>query len=285
MNIDTFPPQSSVTSRPLIPLVVPELDVYGLPPKYQSYYIPDAYFPVPRSPSPTTPGRHSSSFQGLPDLNSTPYALENSGTYRAGEIAQLQPTSVAMSNPDAAPFLSQRPSDPPTRPTIYARMATPATQQRTKQACDSCRERKTKVRQLSPDLYDQAEIVARSCPCSVLASALYVSAAPLAASSAIMQPHETEIASCGIYLESVITAVTHWPNALLRSTTLSTRRFSLCPWPTLSLLPVPSGHRSPLLVSVPFLRQPFVRDGLHQSIQFPTMPPIVNIRMRRRPLD
>jgi hypothetical protein len=146
MNIDTVPPQSAVTSKPLIPLpaqFLHDLSQNKLQSKYQDHYSSDVYFP-PADPLWPSSGR-SSSARGLQHLNKTSYASQDWGTAAAAEIAQPQASSVAM---PAYPtiYFFHPPSNPYAPPTVYSRMASPATRQRTIQACTNCRERKTKVR-------------------------------------------------------------------------------------------------------------------------------------------
>lgn len=136
MDVDTFQPHT-VTSRPLVPLpaeYLPEFDVLGQekhPSKYQSYYLPDA-FPAAGSHSLAAFNGHSSGFPGLQNLK---------GPHDWGSAKYMQ------INPYSTPVFSRPLSNTCTiPPTVYGRMATPASRQRTTQACNNCRERKTKVR-------------------------------------------------------------------------------------------------------------------------------------------
>jgi len=166
MNIDTFPPQPTVTSRPLVPLpakYLSESDVHGkskLPAKYQSYYLPDAFFPIDGPPSPTVFNGRSSNVPRPQNLNRASHARQSWDTVRVMETAQPHLSSLPMAaNPHSTPFFFQPPSNPPrlNPPTIYGRMTTSASRQRTLQACDSCRERKTKVRHLESRLDNHAD--------------------------------------------------------------------------------------------------------------------------------
>ncbi|KIM72219.1 hypothetical protein PILCRDRAFT_16343 [Piloderma croceum F 1598] len=147
MNIDTFPPQSTVTSKPLVPVPAQfllrrdVLDKNEPQPRYQDHYSPDAYFPP--ADSLWSLSERSSSFQELQNPNGMSNALQVWGTAVATEIAQPQTPSMTMPV-YPTPFFFQAPSSPRDPPTIYGRMASPASRQRTIQACTNCRERKTK---------------------------------------------------------------------------------------------------------------------------------------------
>ena len=188
MNIDTFSPQSTVTSKPLVPVpaqFLPRDDVLDqnkLQPRNQDHHSPDAYFPPADSLWPVS--ERSSSLQGLQNPN----GMSNASQVWDTAVAIAQPQNPPMTMPAyPTPFFFQPPSSPRAPPTIYGRMASPATRQRTIQACTNCRERKTKVRYFSADFCTHLDIVTQCCSCSALASVQRVSAAALAVSSAITQ--------------------------------------------------------------------------------------------------
>lgn len=140
MNIDAFPPQSTVTSKPLVPVPAQfltrhkVLDQNKPQPQYQDHYSPDAYFAPADS-------LWSFGFQRLQNPN---------GMSNASQEPQT-PLTTMQAYP--TPFFFQPPSNPRAPPTIYGRMASPATRQRTIQACTNCRERKTKVRYFCADCF------------------------------------------------------------------------------------------------------------------------------------
>jgi hypothetical protein len=227
MNIDTFPPQSTITSKPLVPVpaqFLPRHDVLDQNEpqprlRYQDHYSPDAYFPP--ADSLWSFSERSSSVQELQNPNGISNASQVWGTAVVTEIAQPQTPSMTMPA-YPTPFFFQPPLSPRAPPTIYGRMASAATRQRTIQACTYCRERKTKVSYFSADFCTHLGVMTQCCSCSALASVQHVSAAALAASSAITQTCRPEIRDSETCLESVIVAATP-RRALLKLPTPSTR--------------------------------------------------------------
>ena len=259
MNVDTFPPQSTVTSKPLIhppAQYLPRFDVFGggkLPPKYQSRYQPEAHFP-PEPPVGSSNGQSSGQ-----NMNETQSVSQDWDTPKVTQISE--PSSAAMSsNPYTKPFFFQPPSNSrPTPPTIYGRMASPANRQRTTKACNNCRDRKTKVRELSVQICVR---MAHCDLCSVLASTQCVSAALLVASSAVIQMLRVETQGSETPPEFV--NINPCQSHILRRWRTVSLPCKLLP---LSLLRSLSAHRTPFLGLISFLGQQFLTDGFRRRNQ------------------
>lgn len=207
MNISIFQPQSTVTSKLLVPQpaqFLPGYDVLDqrkLPPQHQSYCLPDAYFPPigPRPPS----GGNNFLFSRFQDSSKTLHGSQNWGIANdAEEIAQPQHSSVTKSaNLYTAPYFFLPPSNPhlafPSM--IYGRMASPPSRHRTTQACTNCRKRKTKVRYRAQIcvswLMNGMDEVLREAPCM---SALPCSWSHLSLCNAFEPKHEAaKQSTCG----------------------------------------------------------------------------------------
>lgn len=151
MEIDTFPPQSIVSSKPLIPLPAEyrtvRFDALGdgkLPAQYQSFYLPDVYFPGSRSASASSDRRAMAVPKNT--TNTTVHPFHGHAERDSGDSGNILPATFSMSATASAaekPYIPRSPSAP--QLPVFCRKSNPAARHRTARACDHCRSRKTKV--------------------------------------------------------------------------------------------------------------------------------------------